>query len=172
MSTTSYSLKGCWGFIPPFGRGLPNYPSQIPFQRGYGGYRISRRRFPSSRRTFPSLPSRNPASHKKNTLSIPTKKGNPPGLPFLTNHHHLPVHLPPAASPPSSPASPRSPPSSPASPRSPSSSPATVPAAPYTTSTPCSASICKPISFSLNFWILPLPVRGKPSTNSTYFGIL
>ena len=43
MSTTGYSLKGCWGFIPPFGRGLPNYPSQIPFLRGYGGYRFSRR---------------------------------------------------------------------------------------------------------------------------------
>ena len=40
------------------------------------------------------------------------------------------------------------------------------------TSIPCSASICRPRSLSLNFWILPLPVRGKPSTNNTYFGIL
>ena len=72
MSTTEYSLRGCWGFIPPFGRGLPNYPFQIPFQRRYGGYRFSRQgitshrmdifplpdgHFPSSRQAFPIFPS-------------------------------------------------------------------------------------------------------------------
>ena len=52
-SSTGYSMRGCWGFTPPFGLGLPNYPSQIPFQRRYGGYRFSRRRFPSSRQDIP-----------------------------------------------------------------------------------------------------------------------
>ena len=49
MSTTDYSLRGCWGFIPPFDLGLPNYPSQTPFRRGYGGYRFSRRGITSLR---------------------------------------------------------------------------------------------------------------------------
>ena len=40
ISTTDYSLRGCWGFMPPFGLGLPNYPSQIPLRRRYGGYRF------------------------------------------------------------------------------------------------------------------------------------
>ena len=59
-STTEYSMRGCWGFIPPFGLGLPNYPSQIPFQCRYGGYRFSRQGITSlrmdissSRRAFP-----------------------------------------------------------------------------------------------------------------------
>ena len=84
MSTTEYSLRGCWGFIPPFGRGLPNYHFQIPFQRRYGGYRFSRQgitshrmdifplpdgHFPPSRRTFSHLPVGNTGwLGSKNTL--------------------------------------------------------------------------------------------------------
>ena len=56
MSTTEYSLRGCWGFIPPFGRGLPNYPFQIPFQRRYGGYRFSRQGITSHRMDIFPLP--------------------------------------------------------------------------------------------------------------------
>ena len=76
MSTTGYSLKGCWGFIPPFGLGLPNCPSQIPFQRRHGGHRFSRRRFPSS-------PAETSSSQQRSHLPPeeypfhPHKKGQP-----------------------------------------------------------------------------------------------
>ena len=54
-STTEYSLRGCWGFIPPFGLGIPNYPSQIPLRRRYWGYRFYRQTFLPSRPPFPPL---------------------------------------------------------------------------------------------------------------------
>ena len=42
----------------------------------------------------------------------------------------------------------------------------------YTTSMPCSSQSFRLISFSLNFWILPEPVRGNWSMKNTYLGIL
>ena len=42
----------------------------------------------------------------------------------------------------------------------------------YIISIPCSAQSFKLKSFSLNFWILPLPVIGNSLTKKMYLGIL
>ena len=92
MSTTGYSLKGCWGFIPPFGLGLPNYPSQIPFRRRYGGYRFSRRRFPSPPTDIPFLPT----EHSLLPTDIPFLPSRDlPSSPAETSSSQQRSHLPP-----------------------------------------------------------------------------